>query len=301
MIKSLTVTNHVGESLTLELTRPEKSGLIVQSIEGLGPPKATVNMTELGLSDGSIFNSVRMENRNIVLTLAMMFDPIIEDARLKTYRYFPIKKKVKLTIKTDRRTVETEGYIESNEPDIFSEEETTVISIVCPDSCFYEPSENVRLFTGIEPLFEFPFSNESVTENLLEMGNTRIDKRIYIDYVGDVDSGVYISIRALDDVRGIRLYNVGTRESFALDTDKLENIIGGTFTKGDEILISTVRGQKYARFVQGAKTTNIIGSVDKNSDWFQLTNGTNIFDYAVDEGRENLIISFTYRAAYGGV
>ena len=34
MIKSVTVVNHLGESLKLDLASPEKSGFIVKSIEG---------------------------------------------------------------------------------------------------------------------------------------------------------------------------------------------------------------------------------------------------------------------------
>lgn len=35
MIKSVTVVNHLGESLKLDLASPEKSGFIVKSIDAL--------------------------------------------------------------------------------------------------------------------------------------------------------------------------------------------------------------------------------------------------------------------------
>ena len=47
MIKAITVTTPKGESLKLTLANPEESGLIVKSIEGLGPSKANINTTEL--------------------------------------------------------------------------------------------------------------------------------------------------------------------------------------------------------------------------------------------------------------
>ena len=53
MIKSVTVVNHLGESLKLDLASPEKSGFIVKSIEGLGPVKATVNTTKMSTTDGA--------------------------------------------------------------------------------------------------------------------------------------------------------------------------------------------------------------------------------------------------------
>ena len=43
MIHSITVTNYLGDSIVLELARPEQSGFIVKSVEGLGPAKGNVN------------------------------------------------------------------------------------------------------------------------------------------------------------------------------------------------------------------------------------------------------------------
>lgn len=54
MIKSLTVTNPKGESLKLELTRPGLSGLAVKSIDGLGPPQASINTSEIATMDGEL-------------------------------------------------------------------------------------------------------------------------------------------------------------------------------------------------------------------------------------------------------
>ena len=66
MIRSVTVTNYLGDSIQLELMRPEKSGLIIKSIEGLGPSDAAINMTELSTNDGALYNSARLNKRNIV-------------------------------------------------------------------------------------------------------------------------------------------------------------------------------------------------------------------------------------------
>lgn len=49
MIKSVTVVNHLGESLKLDLASPEKSGFIVKSIEGLGPKYGTPNKRDAGI------------------------------------------------------------------------------------------------------------------------------------------------------------------------------------------------------------------------------------------------------------
>ena len=130
MIKSVTVTNYLNQSITLELTRPELSGFIITSIDGLGPVNATINTTDIATTDGALFNSARVSTRNIVLSVRYL-GTVIEDIRQLSYKYFPVKKKVNLVIETDNRSLEIEGYVESNEPDIFSKEESAAISIVC--------------------------------------------------------------------------------------------------------------------------------------------------------------------------
>lgn len=301
MIKAVTVTNPKGESLRLELKRPELSGLIVQKIEGLGPVNATINTTEIATMDGAIYNSAKAQTRNIVLTLAMMFSPTIEDSRLKTYKFFPIKKQIRLDVETDRRTVYTYGYVESNEPEIFSDKETADISIICPSPYFYEGSGTVTSFYGAEPLFEFPFSNESVNEKLIEISRLRLDSRAIINYKGDADTGAIISFRAKDVVRNISLYNTITGESMHIETDKIETITGQKYGAGDDIIVSTIRGDRYVRLLRNGIYTNVISALQKNSDFFQLSNGDNIFAFTAEEGDDSLVITFTYNNAYGGV
>lgn len=146
MLKRVVVTNYLGESMEYKIDGVEvdnPSGLIITSIDGLGPVKANVNMTELSTSDGSVFNSARQPERNIVINALFTHPTSIEEARLLTYKYFPVKEKVHLLIETDNRTVETDGYVESNEPDIFSEESGCQISILCEDSCFDDVNGNI--------------------------------------------------------------------------------------------------------------------------------------------------------------
>lgn len=301
MIKSFTVTNPKGESLKLELTRPELSGLIVQSIEGLGPTKATINTGETATMDGSLFNSARASNRNIVITLALMFAPTVEDSRQKIYKYFPVKKRIRLDFETDRRSVYTYGYVESNEPAIFSSQETVQISVICPDPFFYDINPTMVGFYSIEPLFEFPFSNESLSDSMLELSRLRLDSRINLSYSGDSDTGLKIVIHFSGSVKNVRLYNLTSGHSISINTDKVSDISGEALKNGDEIHISTISGDLYAKLLHDGQFSNIIGSLEKNSDFFKVSNGDNIIAFTVDEGEDNLTINFIYRNAYGGV
>lgn len=304
MIRAVTVTNYLGESKRFELAFPEESGFVVQSISGLGPSKADINMTEISTNDGSLYNSARVNSRNIVMSLKLMFNPQIEDARHETYKYFPIKKRVGILIETDNRICETYGYVESNEPNIFSSNETTQISIVCPDPYFYSAGPdgiNTTIFYGVLPLFEFPFSNESLTEKLIEFGEIKNETEQTVYYSGDAEIGVLITIHAIGNVADITIYNTGTREEMHINTEKIKQITGSGIIAGDEIIISTVNGDKSITLLRNGIYTNILNCLDKDSDWFHLSKGDNIFAYVVKEGMVNVQFKIENRTAFEGV
>lgn len=304
MIHSITVTNYLGDSIVLELARPEQSGFIVKSVEGLGPAKGNVNTVEVSTNDGGVFNSARLSIRNPVLDLVFLETntETIEDIRHKSYKYFPVKKKVKLLIETDNRVSEIEGYVEHNEPAIFSNQEGCQISIICPYPYFYSAGEsNITIFSGIEPLFEFPFENESLVTDLLEMGEVQNSAEQVITYNGDAEIGVTIIIYAVGDASNVTIYNAGTREVMRIDTDKLAALTGDGIVAGDEITIKTTKGDKSITLLRDGVTTNILNCLDKNADWFQLVKGDNVFVYTAETGNSNLQFRIENRVIYEGV
>lgn len=303
MIRSITIRNHLDNSIKLELTRPDLSGFIIKSMDGLGPTKANINTTDIATNDGSIFNSSRLDKRNITLNLEFFQTDTesIEDIRQKTYKYFPINQRVYITVETDNHTLETEGYIETNEPYIFSKNEGTNISIICPDPFFYSKNIVETVFSGVEPLFEFPFSNESLTTSLLEFGAIQNKTEQVIVYEGDGKVGISIYIHALGSVSNIKIANVKTREIMILNTDKLATLTGSSIKAGDNIVINTQKGNKNVTLIRDGVRTNILNCIEKGSQWFTLVKGDNIFAYTTDSGSSNLQFYITNKVAYDGV
>lgn len=303
MIKSLTAINYLGESVKINLSEgyPEH-GMVIKSIEGLGPPKASLGITDLAVMDGSKINSAKVDKRNIVIGMLLTFAPTVEDSRQRTYKYFPIKKEVQLQIETDNRTVVTYGVVESNTPDIFSKEESNSISIICEEPYFYSYEDNETIFLGTDPLFEFPFSNESLDEPLIEFGSiVEESTEKIIHYNGDVETGVIINIHAIGEVGSIKIYNVETREVMSIDVNKIDDLTGSKIVTGDEIIISTIKGNKYIKLLRNGYYTNILNALDKESDWFQLSKGNNVFVYKSDFGTENMQFTITNKVLYEGV
>lgn len=302
MIKSVSITNHLGETLKIVLSEENPdSGFIITNIDGLGAAKADVNTTKLAANDGTIYNSARLEQRNIVLELLLTFSPQVEDARQRTYQFFPIKKEVTLLFETDNRNSTIKGYVETNEPDIFSEKEKVQISLICPDPYFHSDKVNRTVFSGIDPLFEFIFSNESLDENLIEFGSIEVAKEKSIFYTGDADVGIIMRIHAIGPAKMVSIYNIKTRESMTIDTDKLEKLTGSGIVTGDDIIINTNRGNKSIQLLRHGAYVNILNCLDRGADWFRLVKGNNIFAYVADEGAENLYFSIDNEVVYEGV
>lgn len=304
MIKSVTITNHLDESIKLDLFNPEESGFIIKNIEGLGPVKANINFKELATNDGSIDNSARLSSRNIVMSLQFMESPTIEETRLKSYKYFPIKRNIKFLIETDSRICETIGRVETNVPTIFSNAEGCQISILCSNPYFYSAGENgtnQTIFYGTDPLFEFPFSNESLTEDLIEFGSieNRTEGTIYYD--GDAEIGITIQIHAVGEAEGLVIYNTKTREIMRINDDKLKSLMGSGIQAGDEITITTSRGEKGIYMLRSGVVTNILNSLEKPIKWFQLSKGDNTFAYTASAGLTNLQFRIENKVIYEGV
>lgn len=307
MIYSIVVTNYLGDRIKLELGKPDVSGFLIKSITGLGPAKANVNTTEVSTNDGSLFNSARLSQRNIVLDMVFIntvYGESIEDLRQKSYKYFPLKKSVELTIETDNRYVKTTGYVESNEPNIFSSQEGTQISIICPDPYFYSAGEdgnNVTNFYSIDPMFEFPFSNESLDEPLLVFGEIQIKTEGVITYHGDSEIGVMIYIHAIGPATNINIYNTETREVMRINTEKISLLTGKGIVASDDIVINTAKGEKSITLIREGVSYNILNCLDKNTDWFMLAKGDNIFAFTADSGVTNLQFRVENKVIYEGV
>ena len=306
MFKSVTVTNYRGDSLELPLRWPNDAGLLISKIDGITPGDVEVNSQDYAVLDGGVFNSSRMGTRNITIEFYYGFTPHIESARHRAYQYFPVKTEVRLDFLTDERNLSIWGYVEGNDTDIFSEQEKGQVSIVCPDPYFYESSYiSYTLGTSI-PEFEFPFSNESLTEPLIcfsDLGNRRL---FDIGYNGDMEVGAIIRIyfnTSPSALGEIDIHSITNNQVLSLNIPQIQSSTGITFEQYGSIVIDSVRGQKDIYYEKFGSRRSIIGAFDiMNFPWMYLGPGKNVFAFDMDdEDYNDVAISIEHRGAYGGV
>ena len=86
-----------------------------------------------------------------------------------------------------------------------------------------------------------------------------------------------------------------------ISSEKMEEITGSGIVTNDTITICTVRGKKSITLLRDGIKTNILNSLGKNIDWFQLSKGDNIFAYTAEEGASNLQFKVISNIVYEGV
>mgnify|MGYP006331074111 CR=1 FL=1 len=303
MIRAIVIENERSEQLRLTLSNPLETGFMVANVDGLGPGKATINTTPMATNDGALFNSSRINERTITITFIYLPVPTVEDVRQLSYKYFPLNRKIKLIVETDNRTAEIDGYVESNEPVIFSKQEGATISIRCPNPFFYlygKLGTNVTVFYGVNALFQFPFSNEGL-DPVIELGAIQEKRSQNIYYAGDSEVGMKIIMHALGEVGDVIIYKVETREQMRIPMARLEALTGSPLVEGDVVTINTNKGEKGAWLEREGKTINILNCLDKNTDWLTLLKGDNLLAYSASFGAEFLEFKIENRVIYEGL
>ena len=306
MLKKVIITNYLGKSVEYSFDNPtleDKSGLLITEIEGLGPVKANVNMTQLATADGDIFNSSRLNGRNIVIKARFTYANTIEEARLSSYKFFPIGHKLTFHIETDNRIAETDGFVESNEPDIFSDESDMQVSVLCESPWFLSVDEDGKQqtnFSNVVAMFEFPFQNLG-HEPVTEFGRIINKKESTVYYDGDAETGCRIEIHAIGSVEMVTIYNVKTGDKMIIDTNKLETLTGHKLISGDTVIINTVKGNKFINLIREGETINILNVLGKDAEWFQLVKGDNLFAYTAEYGEANIQFMVETQILFEGV
>ena len=149
---SLTVENAKGEQLNLT-NNPDYT---ITNIDGLYPPDAIINMMQRAGHDGSMFNSAFVQDRQIILNLAINKGACVN--RNALYKYFQTARPVRLIYNNDLRGVYIDGYVQNAPIEFFGQKQTVQITIICPDPFWHSTVPIEGTTDGMESLFEFPFS-----------------------------------------------------------------------------------------------------------------------------------------------
>lgn len=276
MLNTVTITNDVGDSIVLDMFDPWSSGIAIRNIDGLGPVNADIKTTDYASKDGASYNGSRQGTRNIVFDLVFLDSNVsIEKVRHLTYRYFPNKRKIHMKFVTDTRTLETDGYVESNEPSIWAEDyESCQISVICESPYFRATNEMTYKLSDVIDSFHFPFA--STEEPELTFGYLNVERSVIVKNNGDAATGMIFELHAYGTVTNPIIYNYVTGEWFGLIF---------VMREGDLIRINTETGKKTVTLIREGVTLNIINTIRaeyNNTSLTWLQNGVGETAFVLD-------------------
>lgn len=280
---SLAIENAKGNRLRLT----QNPNYSIMSVDGLNPVNANINTAVNANFDGSTFKSSRLENRNIVIMLAV--EGAIEANRIALYKFVKVKEEITLFVSNGTRDVYIKGYVESMEIGIFAQTQVVQISVICPNPYFTNSDENHEDFSNIIGVFEFPFSIE---EAGIEFGQIVTDAEVNVQNLGDVATGMVIEFKAIGNVNAPAIYNTGTGKYMK---------VNDTMSDGDVIQINTTKGAKGVKKISEGVTTNILNKLDPASTWLELEPADNIMMFTATTGSMYLQCSVYHDFKYEGV
>ena len=282
---SVILENKHGDQLTFTQNSP----FTITEMQGLNPPDATINTSEVALMDGAKYNSAKVNMRQIMIAFAIEYSAPYN--RIQVYKVLKSKQWIRLYYTGDYRDVFIDGYIQSIDVSYFEMKQIVTCTILCPSPFFNTAQAIINDLDSIISAFHFPFS--STEEPQLLFGYYDEASNVTVVNDGDVACGMVIELYARNVISNPKIFNYVTQEFFGLNY---------SMRAGDLITINTVQGQKSVTLLRNGVETNIFNSVMKNSTWLQLDTGDNTFVYEVGTGQTyNLLVTFNHYDQYEGV
>lgn len=283
------IENSSGNVLTLT---GNESVYQVIDITGLNPPAAQINTTTIVGLDGAVFNSSKLQTRNLVLTIKINGN--VEQNRLLLYNYFKTKDWCKFYYSNSSLNVSIEGYVENVECDLFTNNELAQISILCPYPYFRSLNEILTDSSNSLPQFVFPFSINIGEPVIISTLDSETDG-ISVYNGSESETGTVVQIDVLQAASSIEIKNTSTGDDFEINY---------SFLADDLIIINTNKGQKSITLIRAGVISNIFSALQPGSVFFQLSPGVNNFDFLVSGSAANnndITITFKYYNIYRGV
>lgn len=260
---------------------PFDDPVFIRNVDGLGPVKADILTTPFASGRGELYQGSNTPKRNIVFSLG--FNPdweglqTVASLRQILYRYFMPEHWCKLRFFSQEiPDVDIEGYVESCEPNMFSDDPEMQVSIICPKPDFVEVEATI--YNGIvdNGTLEFTF-----------------------DYAGTIDTGYELRV---DQTLDVPTYTGPfTIVHTAFLEDQMFKVDPATVDGTRYFKLSTVRNAKRVNEVYKADGTvdNLLPVMTGDSVWPTLKPGGNVFK--ISAAQTGLSWTMAYFNRYGGL
>lgn len=269
------------DPLTMSISAAAADQIQLRGVEGLGPVKADLPSSPY-VSDGEYVTGKRVGKRNIVLTLGYNPDwstNTMADLRQTLYEYFMPKRWIRLEFTSTHitPTVYIEGYVESVEPNMFSQDPEVQVSIICPRPDF--------ISTGV------------VTLN--GQMHAAFGTPLIFTYEGTVPTGFVLqqTTPSTTFTGELNIKNDCEEPGFFAVTTNIQPT--------RQFVLSTEDGSKYMQEENaGVLLKNLLGYLTTTMDWMKLHPGENQFEIKGEPSSGGLLTEpweLVYSPRFGGL
>lgn len=275
MLEKVEVRTEQGLLLTLPL-QDISEGYSVEDIDGLDPVKATIISTPFAQMDGEQYQSSRREKRNLMITLGL--NPnfavgTVQDLRDRLYDFFMPKQRIQFRFfRTGKPMVEIWGRVETMDAPKFVKEPKAIISVLCFDPDFYNP-----------------------TSVIVPGNTTSSSSETTLVYPGTVETGILFRIYVNRVLSEFTIYH-------RPPDDTLRSLVFSTaapLVANDVVTISTTPGNKYVKLTRSGVDSSYLFAVTPQSSWITLFRGNNKLRVHAEGAAIPYQIEYTTK--YGGL
>ena len=184
--------------LTIERLRDGQSLVMTQNedkwqlteVDGLEVPEINISNYEVASMDGVRISSIRMPDRDIIVTLALKGN--VDDNRRQIHNLMRVRSVMRLHFVTDSRRVYIDGYLKSIISNRFSELTMMDLTFNCPDPYFKDETgvkANMSREYG-QWVFPFPFPGKKWPNKKVEIEVK--DEEVFTDTIPNITSTNYL-------------------------------------------------------------------------------------------------------------
>ena len=270
-----------------------KHRFIISGAEALHGVETEISESDSPYTDGSEIDQVKALPRGIELTLTLRGN--IQQSIDFITSYVKSKQVVTLREINNGRDITIKGVATIPPYSRMQRSCKLVLTIYCNKPYWEDLEEVISVIDDVINLLCFPTEGQYFTPTGRPFGV--IDKSLTKDLTneGDVSVGAIFTIAAMGEVVNPQITcSTGEQEGWYMRL----NI---TLKDGDEVKISTVKGDKYIT-INGSNEYNgtpILNYLEFNgADWLQLEQGSNIFDITTTSGSQNVYFNASYKRRY---
>ena len=251
-------------------------------ISGFTLAQSDIASVTVPFVDGDTVTNVQTKARTVTLYLKLKQAAGVETAKRYIMQFVKLKKEGAIQLEQDGRKIELVGIVESIDLPRFQAGCTMAVTLHCSQPYWRDIDYVVKQISAYNNLHHFAISFPSAG---IPFGVYDIDQTQDFENTGDVDTGVIITVIALDTVVNPKIINTHTGKFIG---------VNDTLYANESVEISTIKGHKTIT----KDGENIIDKIMSGSTFLQLSAGLNEFTIEADSGVNDLYFTLVYKQLY---